>query len=74
MSKKEKWINKFETSNISKIKNIIKQATSKKQRITRISDQALPLEWNFQKVHHFIQSDVVHIQIPIKGAGLLSNL
>ena len=34
-------------------------------------DQALPLEWNLQKVHRFILLDVVHIQIPIKGAGLL---
>ena len=36
--------------------------------------QILPLEWNLQKARRFILSDVVHIQVPIKGAGILSNL
>ena len=36
-------------------------------------DQGLFLEY-LQNVHRFILSDVVDIQIPIKGAALLSNL
>ena len=55
---------------------MIKQFASKQYTITRTSTmiQALPLELNLQKVHHFILSDAVHIQISIKGVGLLSNL
>ena len=51
---------------------MIKQVASKNNQ-NKYNDQTLPLE-AVQKVHPFILSDVVDIQIPIKDAALLSNL